>query len=498
MEENNQLENLIDESQDSEQQSLTQNQEESYQKENKNKSNKFLWMFIAIFILILIAVFFFWFVSKNPVEKIIKNDSTPNNNSAAVADDEDAVLPTESDMDGDYADEEEFEDSGNYVADTVSNEPTEDDYYSDSDSDGLSDYEEKILGSNPNNEDTDGDGYLDKEEIEKGFNPNGAGNTDVFDENGICQVEYQRIIDKFGNTFGDCYGNVAKINCEEKTKKTNLVMILDASGSMAGQINGQSKSQIAKEASVKFIDNLNNDISLSIVMYGHKGSNQRAGKNESCNGIEELYSLGESDRNKAVVVADSLKAVGYTPIANALKKAKEILSAKKGENNMVILLSDGEETCDGNPVAISETLKADSIKVNVVGFDIGGSAEEQLKKVATVSGGIYYSARNAEELAQSLVNLSKISCSQKENAWSDGLDSVLESMHNCNSKLDEEKLNVVLESGTESKLDFCEEYIDNKYEEREKSIRSQIERAFADGASELDNLNPANDDGEDF
>jgi len=492
MQENNQLENSFDESQNSEQQDLGQIQEDN------NKNNKFLWIFVGVFILMLILVAVYFFVLRKPLPKTTQGNIL-NNNSSAILNDDNTNLSEEKETDDMFLDEDDNELS-NETPNDIENDNIneEDDYYSDLDGDGLSDYEEKILGSNPNKEDTDGDGYSDREEIEKGFNPNGDGKTDVFDENGICQVEYQRIIDKYGNTFGDCYGDVSKINCEEKTKKTNLVLILDASGSMAGQIKGRTKNMIAREASTNFINNLSSDIDLSIVMYGHKGNNQYPGKSESCNGIEELYTLKDSDRNKAIEVANSLKAVGYTPIASSLKKARDVLLSKKDENNIVILLSDGKETCDGNPVAVSESLKNDGIKVNVVGFDIGGAAEEQLKKVAVVTNGVYYSARNAEELAQSLVNLSKVSCNQKENAWSDGLNSVLSSMHDCNSKLDEEKLNVVLESGTESKLDFCEEYIDTKYEERENSIRSQIERAFEGGASDLDKLNPANDDGEDF
>lgn len=42
---------------------------------------------------------------------------------------------------------------------------------SDSDLDGLSDYEENLYGTNPDSFDTDGDGTSDYEEIEKGFNP---------------------------------------------------------------------------------------------------------------------------------------------------------------------------------------------------------------------------------------------------------------------------------------------------------------------------------------
>lgn len=47
---------------------------------------------------------------------------------------------------------------------------------SDTDSDGLGDYEEvNIYKTDPKVSDTDNDGYSDGEEVEKGYNPNGSG-----------------------------------------------------------------------------------------------------------------------------------------------------------------------------------------------------------------------------------------------------------------------------------------------------------------------------------
>jgi hypothetical protein len=48
----------------------------------------------------------------------------------------------------------------------------------DTDQDGIPDYIEKIIGTDPLNSDTDGDGYLDGEEIENGYNPLGPGRLD--------------------------------------------------------------------------------------------------------------------------------------------------------------------------------------------------------------------------------------------------------------------------------------------------------------------------------
>jgi hypothetical protein len=45
----------------------------------------------------------------------------------------------------------------------------------DTDGDGLTDTQEAIYGTDPNNPDTDGDGYLDGDEVKHGYDPTIAG-----------------------------------------------------------------------------------------------------------------------------------------------------------------------------------------------------------------------------------------------------------------------------------------------------------------------------------
>jgi Ca-activated chloride channel family protein len=94
-----------------------------------------------------------------------------------------------------------------------------------------------------------------------------------------------------------------------------------------------------------------------------------------------------------------MKPTGWTPIANSLEKAQQILSQYSGDghNNSIILVSDGKETCDGNPIDIAKKLKASQLNViiNVIGFDVGGEDERQLQEVANSGGGDYFSVKKA-------------------------------------------------------------------------------------------------------
>lgn len=80
-----------------------------------------------------------------------------------------------------------------------------DKYKLDTDSDGLSDYDEaKKWNTNPLNNDTDGDGYFDGQEAQNGYDPLGEGQLDS-DSDGLGDADEKKIgtdPDKF-DTDGD-------------------------------------------------------------------------------------------------------------------------------------------------------------------------------------------------------------------------------------------------------------------------------------------------------
>ncbi len=462
----------------------------------QEKQNKVLIILPLVAIVLVVIGTVAWFIFfKKPSAKVLSQNITTNQNIQSVAnkqvtEDNNKVNTVQTNQNNTNKLGDADGTDANNVADVTT---PEEDFIMDNDNDELTNYEEKILGTDPGNTDTDGDGNLDNVEVKNGYNPNGTGRSEIFSENGICKTEYQKLIDEFGQSYADCYGDVSTATCKNENAKNNIALILDASGSMAGKIQGNTKNNIAKEATKVFIEGLDYRNQLSILMYGHKGSNQISGKSESCRGVEEIYNLSTIDKDKAIDISNTLKAIGYTPIAKSLEKLKDVFAAKKGENNIAILISDGGETCGGDPYAVSQTLKAAGIKVNVIGFDVGGSAEDQLKMIAEITSGTYYSARNLEELNQSLTNLSKVTCSEQANAWNDGLNSTLDKTHACFEKINAEAANIGIKSATEMHLDFCLDYIATKYNERERSINDQIERASEESIKAVDRLDPTFD-----
>lgn len=175
------------------------------------------------------------------------------------------------------------------------------------------------------------------------------------------------------------------------------LLVLDMSGSMWGQINGEAKVGIAREALGAMLSDWNGG-DLGLIAYGHN-------RKGDCNDIELLAAPGELDPPRLIKQAQSILPKGMTPITAAVRQAAEALRHVE-QKATVILISDGEETCGGDPCALGAELEASGVDftAHVIGFDVESNplAREQLQCLASSTGGRYLAARDAAELGQAL------------------------------------------------------------------------------------------------
>lgn len=173
------------------------------------------------------------------------------------------------------------------------------------------------------------------------------------------------------------------------------ILVIDASNSMWGRIDGRAKMEIAREAVSSLVDTLPKSGRLGIVAYGHR----RAG---DCADIETVLPVGAVDKGKVQAVAGKLTPRGKTPITGALKEAAGLLDA--GKPGSVIIVTDGIETCKGDPCALAEELKRKNAAfvAHVIGFDVSAVERPKLACIAERTGGTFLVAANAGELGQAL------------------------------------------------------------------------------------------------
>lgn len=177
-------------------------------------------------------------------------------------------------------------------------------------------------------------------------------------------------------------------------------IVVDASRSMWGQIYGEAKMSIAKDILQDVSYWFPEDLDLALRAYGSMSPSE----SNNCGDSTLLVPFGDQNRAPIRAAISGLRPTGQTPIAFALDQAATDFGSLQSDR-AVILVTDGIESCGGNPVRAARELSAQGITVHVIGFGLGNAADEDtasLRAIADASGGQYVVAGSAEELKEAL------------------------------------------------------------------------------------------------
>lgn len=179
---------------------------------------------------------------------------------------------------------------------------------------------------------------------------------------------------------------------QEAPEAPSIVLILDGSGSMWGQVDGTAKITIAKQTMASIIESMPDAAQVGLILYGHR-------RKGDCDDVEIAVALGPVDKPALAAMIEGIKPKGKTPITRSMRAAAEVVRSEEGTAT-VVLVSDGEETCDPDPCAATRELKEAGIPfvVHVIGFDVNDEQRAELECIADAGGGRYFTATNAEDL----------------------------------------------------------------------------------------------------
>lgn len=191
-----------------------------------------------------------------------------------------------------------------------------------------------------------------------------------------------------------------KLNGREMKGQINIAIILDASGSMKQVQGGKTIMDMAKESISDFTSNLPEKAKVSLTVYGHKGTGSDEDKELSCSSIEEVYPLASYNQETFESALNATSPSGWTSMAEALKQTGVKLSQENDVTNVIYLVSDGKETCDGNPSEEAKNLVNSNINpiINVIGLSVNGEDAAQLKEIAESAEGRYIDVKNQQDL----------------------------------------------------------------------------------------------------
>lgn len=106
-----------------------------------------------------------------------------------------------------------------------------------------------------------------------------------------------------------------------------------------------------------------------------------------------------TDLNRLLAAIDSLSAGGSTPMYISTAAAiKHVQDHGRGKNGTVILMSDGADTCRDQKAEASAAIRASTIPVSTIGFDVGNNkdAQNDLSGIAAMTNGRTFAASAAD------------------------------------------------------------------------------------------------------
>jgi Ca-activated chloride channel homolog len=181
----------------------------------------------------------------------------------------------------------------------------------------------------------------------------------------------------------------------------DAMIVFDASGSMAGSLAEGIGAKIrrideVRKALAQALPRVTHFRRIGLITYG-------PGSYRQCNVELDLRPIPDAAKPIMEKVS-GLNPSGKTPLAAAVEQAAEVLDYK-AKPGVVVLLTDGEETCDGAPCALGKMLDAQGVQltVHVIGFRMtsfwtGAQSALDVQCLAEATGGLYIAAQNQEEL----------------------------------------------------------------------------------------------------
>jgi len=176
---------------------------------------------------------------------------------------------------------------------------------------------------------------------------------------------------------------------------TRILFVLDASQSMYGRWQSDMKISIARKLLSNLLDSLQTteNIELALRVYGH----QYPFPPQVCNDTKLIVPFSE---NNIPTIKHKLKSInpkGTTPIAYALEQAGYDFPECDNCRNIIILITDGLEECDGDPCAVSHALQKRGVVLKPFIIGIGRNFSEAFDCVGT-----YFDASSEMEFSKAL------------------------------------------------------------------------------------------------
>jgi Ca-activated chloride channel family protein len=184
----------------------------------------------------------------------------------------------------------------------------------------------------------------------------------------------------------------------------DAMIVFDASGSMAGNVDSGIATTIprideVRKALGQVLPMATHNRRVGLITYG-------PGPYQQCNVELNLRPVPNAAK-RIMHDVNELNPAGKTPLTKAVQQAAEVLDYRE-KPGVVVLLTDGEETCGGTPCKTGQKLHADAfdLTVHVISFRFkniywaGQQTVLDTKCLAEENGGLYLSVDSEQDLVK--------------------------------------------------------------------------------------------------
>lgn len=193
----------------------------------------------------------------------------------------------------------------------------------------------------------------------------------------------------------------------------DAMLVFDGSASMdelSFDIQEETRIEDAREALRDAMPDIAPYRRVGLLVYG-------PGPLDACSNIDLRFGPRDDAAGPVIAAIEGLRPNGLTPLTTSVARAAEVLDYRN-RPGIIVLVTDGNETCGGGPCALGERLAADAadLTVHVIGFKVvvdyfsWDNPEQKTfedgktvaKCLADRTGGMFVSTETVDELADAL------------------------------------------------------------------------------------------------
>lgn len=169
-----------------------------------------------------------------------------------------------------------------------------------------------------------------------------------------------------------------------KPTVSRILFIVDGSGSMKQKWEKKSKFETARELLFKLIDSVekkNPNVEFGVRIFGYQFPRDQ----NNCKDTRLVIPFAKNNASKIYAEMERITPQGMSPIAYSIQQGAKDFPDDLHALNSIVLITDGEETCNGDPCAASKELvnKRISLKPFIVGLNVDAKSMDKFNCMGT-------------------------------------------------------------------------------------------------------------------